>query len=95
MADRYPIPRVEECLESLSGSMYFTTLDLVAGYWQVEMDPNDKEKTAFSTSQGHFHFCTMPMGLSGAPATFQRLMDLVLFFKHSFTSQEHDRQICP
>ena len=74
----YPIPRVDDCVESLSGSMYFTTLDLAAGYWQVEVKPEDRSKTAFSTAQGHYQFCTMPMGLKGAPATFQRLMDLVL-----------------
>ena len=74
----FPIPRVEDCIESLSGSVFFSTLDLASGYWQVEMDPADREKTAFSTAQGHFQFATMPMGLSGAPATFQKLMNLVL-----------------
>jgi len=74
----FPIPRVDECLESLSGSVFFSTLDLAAGYWQVEMDKDDREKTAFSTDHGHYQFVTMPMGLKGAPATFQRLMNLVL-----------------
>ena len=74
----YPIPRVDDCLESLAGSVTFTTLDLASGYWQVEVDTADRDKTAFSTQQGHFHFVTMPMGLKDAPATFQRLMDLIL-----------------
>ena len=74
----YPMPRVDECLESLSGSTMFTTLDLASGYWQVEVNEGDRQKTAFSTTQGHFQFVTMPMGLKGAPATFQQLMNLVL-----------------
>ena len=74
----YPIPRIDESLESLAGSKMFTTLDLASGYWQVEVEEEDREKTAFSTSQGHYQFLTMPMGLKGAPATFQHLMNLVL-----------------
>ena len=74
----YPLPRVDECLEAMAGACLFSTLDLASGYWQVELNPADQEKTAFSTNSGHFEFLTMPMGLKGAPATFQRLMDLVL-----------------
>lgn len=74
----FPIPRVDECLESLGGSVLFSTLDLAAGYWQVEVDEADREKTAFSTTEGHYQFVTMPMGLKGAPATFQHLMNMVL-----------------
>ena len=62
----------------MSGAKIFTTLDLASGYWQVLLDPEDREQTAFSTQKGHFQFVTMPMGLKGAPATFQRLMDSVL-----------------
>ena len=62
----------------MSGAKIITTLDLASGYWQVLLDPEDREKTAFSTQKGHFQFVTMPMGLKGAPATFQRLMDSVL-----------------
>ena len=76
--DAYPLPRVDATLDSLAGSMFFTTLDLASGYWQVELEPNDKEKTAFSTSKGHFEFNVMPLGLTNAPATFQRLMEYAL-----------------
>ena len=72
------MPRVDDCVESLAGATFFSTLDLAAGYWQVEVEPKDRCKTAFSTAQGHYQFSTMPIGLKGAPATFQRLMDSVL-----------------
>ena len=76
--DAYPLPRVDATLDSLAGSIFFTTLDLASGYWQVELEPRDKEKTAFSTSKGHFEFNVMPFGLTNAPATFQRLMKCTL-----------------
>ena len=76
--DAYPLPRIDATLDSLSGCKYFTTLDLASGYWQVALEESDKEKTAFSTPQGHFEFNVMPFGMTNAPATFQRLMECAL-----------------
>jgi len=50
--DSYPLPRIEDCLDALSGSQWFCTLELASGYWQVKMAEKDKEKTAFSMGSG-------------------------------------------
>src|ERR1700733_2776709 len=70
--DSYPLPRVEDCLDALSGSTWFSTLDLRSGYHQVAMDPKDAHKTAFVTRRGIFKWKVMPFGFCNAPATFQR-----------------------
>lgn len=75
--ERYPLPRVEDILDRLSGATIFSTLDLKSGYHQVRMAEEDIGKTAFSWDRGHFEFVRMPFGLKGAPLTFQRLMDEV------------------
>ncbi len=76
--DAYPLPRIDDILDALRGSQYFSTLDLYSGYLQVKMDSRDIDKTAFVTRQGLFHFTVMPFNLCNAPATFERLMELVL-----------------
>src|SRR5688572_30227604 len=76
--DSYPLPRIDECLDALAGGSWFSTLDLRSGYHQVAMDAKDADKTAFVTRRGIFRWKVMPFGLCNAPATFQRLMDIVL-----------------
>jgi len=76
--DAHPIPRIDDTLDTLSGSKWFSTLDLLSGYWQVEVEEADREKAAFSTQHGLFEFKVMPFDLCNVPATFQCLMDLVL-----------------
>nr|XP_024655059.1 uncharacterized protein LOC112430808 [Maylandia zebra] len=76
--DAYPMPRVDELLDRLGTARFFTTLDLTKGYWQIPLSAEAREKTAFSTPYGLYQFVTLPFGLFGAPATFQRLMDRVL-----------------
>ena len=72
--DAYPLPRVDDTLDTLSGSNWFSTVDLKSGYWKVEMAPEDREKTAFCTWEGLFEF---NVRLCNAPAIFQCLMDFV------------------
>ncbi|GBM17047.1 Retrovirus-related Pol polyprotein from transposon 297 [Araneus ventricosus] len=61
--DSYPLPRIDDTLYALNGSQWFPTLDMKSGYWQVEIQPEDKEKTAFTTGQGLWQFKVMPFGL--------------------------------
>ena len=77
--DSYPLyPNFEECLDTLPESTIFSTIDLQQGYHQIEMDPEDRRKTAFITLYGLFEYTRMPFGLCGAPGTFQRAMECVL-----------------
>jgi hypothetical protein len=76
--DSYPLPRMDECLDSLGDSTIFTTLDCNSGYWQIVMKDTDKNKTAFVTHCGVHRFTRMPFGLCNAPATFQRALDMIL-----------------
>jgi hypothetical protein len=69
--DAYPLPRIDDSFDHLSGSCWFSTLDLCSGYWQVECEGSDRHKTAFATRSGLYEFRVMPFGLKGAPATFE------------------------
>lgn len=73
--DQYTVPRIEDALACLSGSKWFSVLDLRSGYYQIPLSDDDKEKTAFICPVGFFEFERMPQGITGAPATFQRIME--------------------
>ncbi|KAL7831312.1 hypothetical protein SRHO_G00308150 [Serrasalmus rhombeus] len=73
--DQYVVPRIDEVLDCLNGSKWFSVLDLCSGYYQIPMADEDKEKTAFICPLGFFQFERMPQGVTGAPAIFQRLIE--------------------
>ena len=78
-ADQYfPIPRVDECLDSLSGMTVYSSGDCIEGYHQVDLDPETSEMCAFSTRKGHYQYARLPMGLRGSGMTFQKLVTLLL-----------------
>lgn len=76
--DRFPMPNIDDIFDKLGKCQYFSTLDLAKGFHQIEVHPDDIQKTAFSTATGHYEFLRMPFGLRNAPATFQRLINNVL-----------------
>lgn len=73
-----PLPRIDECLERLGGSKYFSSIDLKSGYHQVRIKDVDIAKTAFNTRYGSFEFLVLPFGLTNSPPTFQKMMNAVL-----------------
>ncbi|KAL7839003.1 hypothetical protein SRHO_G00256610 [Serrasalmus rhombeus] len=77
-ADSYPLHRINDALDKVAGSSWFSSLDLRSGYWQVELAPEAREKTAFTLGAGLWQFRVMAFGLQNAPATFERLMERVL-----------------
>mgnify|MGYP000415030397 CR=1 FL=1 len=71
--DLYPLPHIDDLLDLVGRSRYFTSLDLGSGYWQIDLNPVDKYKTTFRTQHGLFQFKRMPFGLSDVASTFQRM----------------------
>jgi len=78
----YPLPRIDESLDALAGSKYFSMLDLLSGYWQVPLSSDAQEKAAFITRDGLWKWKVLPFGLTFASATFQGLMEQVFSGLH-------------
>ena len=77
LPDRYTLPNIQDCTANLAGKRVFSKVDLVKGYHQVPMHPDDVPKTAIATPFGLYEYLRMPFGLKNATQTFQRLMDEV------------------
>jgi hypothetical protein len=73
--NRYPLPQIEELLDTLQGSKWFTKLDLIVGYHQAQMNLDDVWKTTFKTKFGLFEWKVVPFDLTNAPDTFMRLIN--------------------
>jgi hypothetical protein len=78
VGDSYPLPNIQDVLDKLGKSRYFSALDCASGHWQIPVAPEDQCKTAVYTQNGHFDFKRMLFGLKSAPATFQRLINTIL-----------------
>jgi len=78
VVDAYPLPRIDDSLEALGGSRYFSVFDLLSGFWQVPLSDDAKDKAAFCTRSGLYTWKCMPMGLANSPSTFERLMEIAM-----------------
>ncbi|UYV67845.1 hypothetical protein LAZ67_5002210, partial [Cordylochernes scorpioides] len=76
--DVYPLPRIDDTLDCLQRARFYSSMDLQSGYWQIDVEEADREKTAFINPDGLYEFKVMPFGLCNAPATFERMMDGLL-----------------
>ena len=77
-ADKFPLARVDDLLDQLGNSLYFSKLDLASGFWLIQIESDSQAKTAFLIPHGLFEFRVMPYGLTKAPPVFHCLMNKVL-----------------
>lgn len=75
--NKYPLPRIDDLMDNLSGATCFSSLDLTSGYYQIALHPGDCEKTAFNTHIGKYEYKVLPMGLTNAPSVFQSVMNRI------------------
>lgn len=76
IADKFPLPRIDDILDQLGRAKYFSCLDLMSGFHQIELDENSRNITSFSTDKGSFRFKRLPYGIKIAPNSFQRMMSI-------------------
>lgn len=76
--DAFPLPNIESCSDALGENLYMSTLDMPASYWQLQINEQDRHKTAFITKYGQFEHVKLAFGLCNSPATFSRVIQLVL-----------------
>ena len=76
--DAFPVPKVDECIDAISGSKLFSTVDLTCGYLQIPVQEQDVLKTAFVSWHGLYEFTSTPFGMINSGATFQRVMELAM-----------------
>lgn len=76
IADKFPLPRIDDILDSLGRAKHFSVLDLYSGFWQIPLEPNSREMTAFSTDKGSFQWKVLPFGINVAPNSFSRMMSI-------------------
>ena len=77
-SDSYPLPRIDDCIDSIGHARYVTKFDLLKGYWQVPLTTRAREISAFVTPDGLYEYTVMPFGMKNAPATFQRMINQVI-----------------
>jgi hypothetical protein len=75
---KYPLPRIDDLMDNLSGAKYFSSMDLTSGYHQIVLHPNECHRTAFNTHIAKHEWRVMPFGLTNAPAVFQTVMNRLL-----------------
>ena len=83
--DKFPLLKIDTCLDTLYGCRYYSSCDLRWGYWQTDIDEKDHDKTAFVTRNGQWLFKVLSFGLCNAPSQFAQIMELVMSGPVSYT----------
>ena len=74
----FPVPRIDDCIDSIGQAKYVTKFDLLKGFWEISLTDRAKEISAFVTPNGLYQYIVMPFGMKNSPATFQRLTNTII-----------------
>ena len=77
-SDSFPMPRIDDCIDKIGHSKYISKFDLLKGFWQIPLTDRAKECSAFVTPNGLYQYKVMPFGMKNSPATFQRLINMII-----------------